>query len=512
MRLITRFLFLLMLTQVVFAETTIQDFFNRADRFFQQNVRNGMINYQFLKSNPQLLNELTRIIAEMDLSMVTNDTERKSFLINSYNILVISKITKNYPINSPLDIKGFFKEKTEVLAGKTVSLDQIEKEILFKDHFDARLHFVLVCAAAGCPRLIEEAYLPQQLEQSLTLRTKNTLNDSFFVKTDHQKKKVSISQLFQWYQNDFLKESASLIEYINLFREQPIPVDYRIDFIPYDWQLNDNKTKEMEDNRESSNLKLYIPSKLLSTGQMELKIFNNLYTQTAGFDQNGEITDYGSRSTYFTGIMYFLYGFSSSLNIGIDLYFKSVRLDSKNSSPFSLFQFSGGPANRTTLATIAPKIKFSPLPQLKNLSLQSLIVIPVASDLHGKNNNKPFLEYDDVQWWTQFFYDYQLNSDLLIYLESDFFLRFGQAGSTFLTPFKLIVNYYPSAKWTVYFPLELSPTWEDGGWVAWYSQAGIGAKFQLTNLIELESLMTDFFAGKNQGAGSTYNLGVRIIL
>ena len=46
---------------------------------------------------------------------------------------------------------------------------------------------------------------------------------------------------------------------------------------------------------------------------------------------------------------------------------------------------------------------------------------------------------------------------------------------------------------------------------SFYSQAGIGIKYQIFNGIELEGLFTKFYIGKNSGAGSTLNLGIRIV-
>ena len=39
---------------------------------------------------------------------------------------------------------------------------------------------------------------------------------------------------------DFLKKAPSLIAYANRYREAKIPDSYRVEFIPYDWTLNQN--------------------------------------------------------------------------------------------------------------------------------------------------------------------------------------------------------------------------------------------------------------------------------
>ena len=45
-----------------------------------------------------------------------------------------------------------------------------------------------------------------------------------------------------------------------------------------------------------------------------------------------------------------------------------------------------------------------------------------------------------------------------------------------------------------------------------YAHTGLGLKYQLTRNLNLEVSYTYFFTSKNGGAGSTYNLGIRIIL
>ena len=133
------------------------DFFNRADHFFHQYVVNGEVNYSELKTNRTELEDLIQYLHKDGTLEVSSEAD-KALLINAYNLFVIKGVIDNYPIHSPLKVSGFFDGKNYQLAGKNVSLNQIEKEILIKQTGDPRLHFVLVCAANGCPKLAEYAY------------------------------------------------------------------------------------------------------------------------------------------------------------------------------------------------------------------------------------------------------------------------------------------------------------------------------------------------------------------
>ncbi|MEL7122909.1 MAG: DUF547 domain-containing protein, partial [Bacteroidota bacterium] len=124
-------------------------FFDQADQFFKQNVENGKVNYAKL-SNDQDLNDLITAINTFDLEQVT-EGNRKAYLINVYNLLVIKGALDNYPLNSVLNVNGFFDAKKHNVGGQKMTLNQLEKDELLKVYKDARLHFVLVCGALDCP-------------------------------------------------------------------------------------------------------------------------------------------------------------------------------------------------------------------------------------------------------------------------------------------------------------------------------------------------------------------------
>ena len=60
--------------------------------------------------------------------------------------------------------KGPLKERLAEVAGETLTLDEIEHEIIRKHFSEPRIHFALVCAAMGCPPLRTEAYVGEDLD------------------------------------------------------------------------------------------------------------------------------------------------------------------------------------------------------------------------------------------------------------------------------------------------------------------------------------------------------------
>lgn len=216
-----------------------QNIFDNADAFFAKNVKEGKINYAGIKKQPQELNELVKLIATEDLTnkRVTGDYI-KAFYINAYNILVIKQVVDRYPIEGPMKVKGFFDEIKHTVMGKEMTLNQLEKERLYHQFPDPRLHFVLVCAANGCPPIANCAYQPEELEKQLNERTQKVLNLDWFIRVDNTK--AAISQIFSWYKSDFEKDGSSLVAYINKYRTEKIPAKSKITFYEYDWSLNSN--------------------------------------------------------------------------------------------------------------------------------------------------------------------------------------------------------------------------------------------------------------------------------
>ncbi|MCM4161459.1 DUF547 domain-containing protein [Antarcticibacterium flavum] len=211
-------------------------FFDLADDFFQQYTHNGQVKYAEIQQNPKALNELLAVAKKTRIPL-ENEAEFKAFWINAYNLATINGIVQEYPVASPMEIEGFFDKRVHSLGGKSLTLDEVEHEVLFGNFpEEARFHFVLVCAAKGCPPLLSRAYLPETLEQQLQSQTEKALNDPSFVRV--QGDRVLFSEIMKWYKDDFTRGGGSLIEYVNQFRKTPVPAGREVGFFEYDWGLN----------------------------------------------------------------------------------------------------------------------------------------------------------------------------------------------------------------------------------------------------------------------------------
>lgn len=228
-------LFLVLITSLRF--TNAQFFFQEANSFLNKEVVFGTLDYQSLKDSPAELNNLIELISTTDLSDST-ELSKKAFYINAYNLLVIKQITEYYPIKSPLEVEGFFKENTFNVAGVSLTLDQIEFEKLFDPYQDVRIHFALGCGARSCPFLNDVAFIPEKLDEQLDFRTQLILARPSYVYVEEEKQKVTLNKIFSWYKDQFLKKNTSLIEFLNKYYKSAIPTNYEVTFMEYDWSLN----------------------------------------------------------------------------------------------------------------------------------------------------------------------------------------------------------------------------------------------------------------------------------
>ena len=212
-------------------------FFDRADNFFREHVADGRVDYKRIREQPESLDRLMAGIRDLDVT-AAEPSVYKAFWINAYNLTVIHQVVIHYPLGSPLEVPGFFDRNIYRIAGQVVTLNFIENELLRARYpNEPRFHFVLVCAGLGCPPLIDRAYRPETLDMQLEEQTRLALNNPDFIRTGG--KKTLVSQIFEWYGEDFKRVAGDLTEFINRYRNQPLAAGTKISFYPYDWTLND---------------------------------------------------------------------------------------------------------------------------------------------------------------------------------------------------------------------------------------------------------------------------------
>ncbi len=514
-------------------------FTSKADSFLSQNVSNGIIDYKSLQDSPAPLNELVKLIADMPTEGLSKE-EKEVYLINAYNLIVIYQIRENFPLTSPLTVSGFFKSNEFNFGGNQWTLDYVENEILRPEYMDARLHFSLVCGALGCPRLSSEAYTVDKLDEQLDLRTKLTLNSNWFVKQSVDKKTLELSQIFEWFTDDFGGKS-NLIAWMNLYRDIPFNENAKTSYYPYDWTLNDIKNSTAELSSKSPNLipasnfnlQTFNGGSLLKKGQTDITLFNTIYTQSKS-NWNGQRFS-GFRESFYTHSLQGTYGISKNgrFNIGGEINFKASAksTDSTASSVTAPLEYMNNDSTRYGISNIGLRLKFQPFKEVNEFSIQSTFSIPTVKTPEGltdndtPENSRYFLDWDRYVWWNQFFYSKSF-SDFQVFSSVETLFRFGKndkQSSSVDLPAKIFFSYFPTKKITTYVMTEHVPRFRYNANTTpesladlnthsgYYTASGAGFKYQIGEKLNIELLYTNFWRSKYAGLGNTFNIGFKYI-
>lgn len=515
------------------------DFFNAADEFFSTHCSDGKVDYTAAKSDPNL----PKMIEYIGSNPSPAGFE-KSYLINVYNLFVISKVANNYPIGSPMDDSGFFTDKSFSLNGEKTSLDHLENGILRKEHADPRLHFALVCGAVGCPPITNFAYRQNVLDKQLDQQTSLSLNNDKFVYSVDDDKSIYLSEIFSWYEEDFGKNKKEVVAYINGFRTEKFDDSYRVQYYPYNWTLNDaaltsaNTTGQDElftpPADGSTNLQLFTAGSLLGKGKADITLFNTLYTQHYGEWMGSRFG--GNRETFVTHLFQYTLGVTKNkrLNLGVDLNFRysGRSSDSTVSGLAPAFSFTNTDSSRVGLTSVGLRVKVQPFKNVADFSIQSTFLIPTIEDPEGRAANPGqgitglyWADWNRYTWWNQIFYS-KTWGDFQLFTEMDLWFRFRrnetQIGMLDV-PLSAFLSYFPTKKITVYAMTQHvhrftnniepnNPIVNDPVGVSMnYTASGVGFKYQFLPNLNLELLYTNFWRGRNTGLGNTFNLGIKFL-
>lgn len=271
-----------------------------------------------------------------------------------------------------------------------------------------------------------------------------------------------------------------------------------------------------QEESTASNIQTYTPSKLLNKGQWDIKFFNGLYTQTKSTGDGDSKAVTIPRQTFFTSTLEVFTGVSDNnrVNVGAILEYRSNTLGGE--SALSVFKFEDSSTARNGLSTIAPAIKIQPFESISNFSFQTALHIPTIKK-GDDSTNIVFLDQSSWALQNRFFYDYTLPSgNWQLFTELNTEYSFGDEdsfanGSLLLAP-GLFMSYFPSSKSTVLGFVQHAQR-VGGNFQQNSTSIGFGGKYQLTEVLNIESLYSKIVRGHNfQGLGNTFSLGLRFLL
>jgi hypothetical protein len=236
------------------------------DQLLDLYVRNGDVYYRALRSDRAKLDGYINLLATASVAKASRP-EQIAFWLNAYNALVLRTVIDHYPIQarssqypakSIRQIPGAFERLPHRVAGRTLTLDQIEKEVL-PEFRDPRVYFALGRGAAGSGRLRSEAFLPARIEEQLADVASECVTRAQCLSIDREGGKVNASSIFSWRESDFAAAFAAAappafagrapIERAIIAFVMPklLPIEkemlekntFQFVYTPFDWTLND---------------------------------------------------------------------------------------------------------------------------------------------------------------------------------------------------------------------------------------------------------------------------------
>ena len=162
-----------------------------------------------------------------------------AFHINAYNALALHKVIESGIPQSLAGVKkiGFFYLGKVQVGGEAISLYDYENKVI-RALNEPRIHVTLNCMSVGCPRLPREPFLAEKLNAQLDREARLFFNEARNVDVDDAARTLRLSEILKFYTDDFLAQAPSLAAYVNRYRTVPVPENYAVAFIPYDWTIN----------------------------------------------------------------------------------------------------------------------------------------------------------------------------------------------------------------------------------------------------------------------------------
>lgn len=204
----------------------------------------GHVSYMGFLDDAAKLDAYLALLSDCPPSKEWTREERLAYWINAYNAFTVKLIIDHYPVKSIKDIgpklaipkvNSVWDVKFIRIGGEEMSLNHIEHSILRKEFDEPRIHFAIVCASFSCPRLLNEAFIPQKLEHQLETQTAEFINDPAhnIVTPD----KVQLSAIFNWFKGDFTK-NGTLLDFIRRYSKVKVNDRAKVSHLDYDWSLN----------------------------------------------------------------------------------------------------------------------------------------------------------------------------------------------------------------------------------------------------------------------------------
>jgi hypothetical protein len=228
----------------------------------------GGVNYAALKASMQDSKVLDDYITQLSSASLKKRSTREAqmaYWINAYNAVTVKGILQEYPTtsirNHTSETGGYNLWKNLLLnvGGQQISLDAIEHKVL-RPMGDPRVHFAIVCASEGCPRLLNQAYVGETLDAQLNTNAQHFFSLAQNFQHDARTRSFKLSAIMKWFGTDFGQNQAAQLKAIAPYlptKEAQAAANansVRVSHLEYSWKLNE-QSKAMAGGQIGSQIK-----------------------------------------------------------------------------------------------------------------------------------------------------------------------------------------------------------------------------------------------------------------
>jgi len=236
------------------------------DEILDTNVRDGWVYYRAMRADRARLDSYVNALAAVNLDSLRREDQIAVWL-NAYNAIVLQTViahypivqqTRDYPPHSIRQVPGAFERLQHRVAGKTVTLDQIEQTIL-PPFNDARVFLALGRGAVGSPRLRSEAFSGADLDRQLSEAASECAARPECVQIHQSENVMKVSSVFSWRRTEFsagfaekapkpfgerspIERAVLALVYPRFLTTERDFIDknmFKVEYLPFDWSLND---------------------------------------------------------------------------------------------------------------------------------------------------------------------------------------------------------------------------------------------------------------------------------
>jgi hypothetical protein len=186
-----------------------------------------------------------------------SNLEQLAFWMNAYNALCIATIV-HHETTTGRQLASITKltsiDKGPVwdqvvpncqIAGRDVTLNEIEHQKLRAVWAEPRVHACIVCASASCPNLRREAFHAEAIIEQMNGQMRNWVSNptkGLRLAPGRLRNRAVLSRIFLWFANDFGGYSG-LTDWLQQFADDPRVTKDALEaatvrYFEYDWQVN----------------------------------------------------------------------------------------------------------------------------------------------------------------------------------------------------------------------------------------------------------------------------------